>query len=384
MATDRPKSTVAVFLATSGHSGVDRVMGNLIPEMAGRGVSIDLIQIRGHGPYIDPIPEGVRRIDLGSAHVNTSLPALVRYLRDEKPPVILSDKDRVNRTALAAATISGVPCRRVIRVGTTVSKNLDGRRWWHRWAQLLSIRHVYARADAIIVPSTGAGEDLSRIGRLDPEKIHVVPSPVVGPRIIQLAREPVTLPWHDTTPVPLILGVGELCRRKDFSTLIRAFARVRRYRACRLAILGRGRLRDRLLQLAGELNVLQDVWLPGFVDNPYAIMARADLFVLSSRCEGAPVALMEALALGTPIVSTDCPSGPAEILASGRFGRLVPVGDPLTMATAMDRALEEPIDAQALVQGADRYQVAACTDRYLDILTLGVPGSLSASGRRDR
>ncbi|MGD9017183.1 MAG: glycosyltransferase [Desulfobacterales bacterium] len=384
MATDRPKSTLAVFLATSGHSGVDRVMGNLIPEMAGRGVSIDLLQIRGHGPYMDPLPAGVRRIDLGSTHVNSSLPALVRYLREEKPRVILSDKDRVNRTVLAAAAISGIPCRTVIRVGTTVSKNLDGRRWWHRRAQLISIRHLYARADAIIVPSMGAAEDLGRIGRLDPKKIHVAPSPVVGPRIFQLAREPTTLPWPDRPSVPLVLGVGELCRRKDFSTLMRAFARVREGRECRLAILGRGRLRDRLLQLACELKIHHDVWLPGFVDNPYAVMARANLFVLSSRCEGAPVALMEALALGTPIISTDCPSGPSEILASGRFGRLVPVGDPKAMAAAMDRALDAPPDVQALVRGADRYQVAACTDRYLDILAPGVPVWPSASGERDR
>lgn len=359
---------LALFLATSGHSGVDRVMRNLIIEFARRGLAVDLLKVHGHGPYLRNVPSGVRIIELGSAHVNSSLVPLVRYLRREKPAALLSDKDKVNRVAITATRLARVATRSVVRIGTTVSVNLARRGWPKRQLQYFSIRRFYPRAAAVIVPSRGAAEDLSRIAIGLAGKIHVIPSPAVNDEMRNLAAMPAEHPWFLSKTCPVILGVGELCERKDFDTLVQAFALVRQMKRCRLVILGEGRLRNQLLVLIENLGLTPDVSLPGFVKNPYAFMKRAALFVLSSRCEGAPVVLMEALALGLPSVATDCPSGPREILHNGRYGRLVKVGDVRGLAEAIMETLENPLPHEALAAAAADFHVSVSADRYLEVL----------------
>ena len=366
--TDPPD--IAIFVATSGHSGVDRVIRNLCGEFSRRGLRVDLLHVAGHGPWLDPAPDNVRVVELGSAHVHTSLLPLVRYLRRERPRALLSDKDKVNRTALLARWLARVPTRVVVRIGTTVSKNLERRSRLQRWVQVLSMRWFYRAAATVVVPSEGAADDLARVARLPRAHIRAVPSPIITPQLEKAAEADPSHPWLGDPERPVVLGVGELCARKDFATLMWAFARLRAERPCRLLLLGEGRQRTKLEALAAELGVARDVDLPGFVDNPYAYMARADLFVLSSNCEGAPVVLMEALALGTPVVSTDCPSGPAEILEGGQHGTLVPVGDAAALAEAMTATLEQPLNRQTLQTAADRYRVEASADQYLAALGL--------------
>jgi glycosyltransferase involved in cell wall biosynthesis len=368
---DRPR--LAIFLATSGHSGVDRVMTNLIEELARRGVPVDLVQISNHGPFFATLPAGVRRIELGTAHVGSSFLPLARYLRQERPAALLTDKDRVNRIALWARHLTGIPTRLGVRLGTTVSENLARRGWLDRRLQYASIRLFYPWADAILVPSQGAADNLARVGHLDPRRISVVPSPIAGDRLLAQAAEAVAHPWFEDPVVPVVLGVGELCARKDFATLIRAFALLRTARPCRLTILGEGRKRTQLESLVRDLGLEADVAMPGFVPNPYSYMARAALFVLSSRCEGAPVVLMEALALGVPVVSTDCPSGPREILHDGTVGPLTAIGDHADLAQAMAATLANPPSGDELRAAAEPFTVAASADRYLGALGLDSP-----------
>ncbi len=361
---------IAVFLATSGHSGVDRIMKNLIRETASRGINVDLLHVRGHGPHFDEPVENLRIVDLGVSHVNGSLVPLVRYLRRERPVGLLSDKDRVNRVALLAKRMARVPVRSVVRIGTTVSVNLSKRSWLQRRMQYLSIGHLYRWADRVVVPSHGAAADLVQELGLPGHLIRVLPSPIVDEQTFALASEPVDHPWLDDPTVPLILGVGELSARKDFQTLIKAFARVSARRSCRLLILGEGRQRHPLERLVNSFQLEASVSLPGFVKNPFPYMRRASLLVLSSICEGLPVALVEALALGIPVVATDCPSGPAEILEGGRLGPLVPVGDESGLAEAILRTLNDPLSSVTLRSAALPYSVARATSRYLK--TLGV------------
>jgi glycosyltransferase involved in cell wall biosynthesis len=361
---------LAIFLATSGHSGVDRVMSNLIEEIAGRGVPVDLLRIAGHGPHLREVPPGVRLVELGAAHVSSSFWPLVRYLRREQPAALLSDKDRLNRCALWARRVAGVPTRVVVRIGTTVSENLAKRGCFDRWVQYTSIRRFYPWADAVLVPSRGAADDLIAVGGLDPGKVKVVPSPIVNDRLFLMAGEPCFHPWLGERETPVILGVGELCERKDFATMLRAFALVSKSRLARLIILGEGRKRAELEALAGDLGIADRVSFPGFQSNPYAFMARASLFALSSRCEGAPVVLMEALACGVPVVSTDCPSGPREILQGGKLGKLVPVGSVEMLAGAMLDTLRSPPDPQFLRQGAQPFLASTSADSYLAALRM--------------
>lgn len=364
----KPTDVLAIFLATSGHSGVDKIMGNLIAELGRRTIPVHLLRIKNHGPYLETVPDSVKVVNLGAAHVDTAFPALVRYLGKVRPRCMLTDKDRVNRAALLALLASRAPTRLSIRVGTTVSKNLERRGWFARNAQYFSIRTLYNHASNILVPSEGAAQDLHENFGLNKKKLHVVPSPVITPNFAKRAAEPVPHPWFLEKKAPVILGMGELCARKDFPTLIRAFARVRRLMEARLIIAGKGRKKAELSKLVNDLGLGTDVDFPGFVKNPVAWMARADLFVLSSICEGMPVVLIEALAAGTDVVSTDCPSGPRELLLDGRVAPLVPVGDSEAMARAMLSRLKADKEPERLKKAVKRYSVSESTSRYLEAI----------------
>ena len=361
---------IAIFVSTSGHSGVDRAMQHLIPSLARRGYHVDLLKVRRHGPNLAEVPERVRVIDLGSRHTYTCLPAIVRYLRRQRPVVILSDKDRVNRTALLARALSGVPTRMVLRCGTTVSIDLAHRGAFERWLQRTSMGRLYPFADRVIVPSRGVADDMAAYTGLARALISVVPSPVVPDVLLQRKLPKPAHPWFADSGPPVVLAVGELCTRKGYSTLLRAFALLHAERPCRLLILGRGKLRDKLGRQARELGLGQAVEFAGFQPNPFDYMAHADLFAFSSRWEGMPFVLVEALAMGTPVVATDCPSGPREITADGRIGQLVPVDDHQAMATAMAEVLENPPDPARLREAALPYTIDNSTDSYLRALGL--------------
>jgi glycosyltransferase involved in cell wall biosynthesis len=343
------KADLAVFAATSGHSGVDRVLGNLIPAIARLGLGVDVLGVDGHGP-------------------SSALPAVVRYLRRARPAALLSDKDRVNRAALLARWLARVPTRVGVRLGTTVSVNLASRGWLERRVQTASMRWAYPLADAILVPSAGAADDLAAHARLPRGRIKVVPSPIVTPRMLARAEEAPAHPWLAEGGAPVILGVGELSERKDFATLVRAFARLRAQRPCRLVILGEGRRRQELEALATQLGVAADVALPGFVPNPYPCMARAAAFALASRWEGMPVVLIEALALGVPSVACDCPSGPREVLAGGKVGGLVPVGDDAALAAALAAQLDGPTPRERSRAAVEGYTDLGSARAYLAAL----------------
>lgn len=362
---------IAFFFATSGHSGVDRAVRHLAPAVAARGYQVDLLHVRRHGPVLEDPPGGVRVIDLGTAHVYSSLPAVVRYLRQAQPVVMLSDKDRVNRTALIARAFARVDTRAVVSTGTTVSIDLASRGPLDRWLQRMSMRHLYPAAYRVIVTSNGVADDMAAYTGLDRRHIESVPSPVITDAVLARAKEPLEHPWFHAGEPPVILGVGELCERKDFATVIRAFARVRKTRNCRLVIFGKGNQHEQLLALGRELGVAADMDLPGFEANPYRYMAAAAVFVLSSLWEGLGFVTIEALAVGTPVVCADCPSGPREILADGRYGPLVPVGDDAAMADALLATLDHPLPPTVLKEAAAPYEVEHATTAYLE--TMGLP-----------
>lgn len=343
-------------------------MKNLLPAIADRGIHIDLLHVKNHGPYLKQEHENIRLVNLGSAHVNTSLFALLSYLKAEKPEVMLSDKDKLNRMAVIARKLAGYPERVVLRMGTTVSINLMNRSWFQRWSQYTSIRYLYKHANGIIMPSRGAAEDLAEIGGIKLEDISVVPSPVITPAFEQKLGLAVEHPWLNNKSKPIILGIGELSLRKDFATLIKAFARVRKQRDVRLIILGRGREKGNLEQLISSLGIGDDVFLGGFQENPYAWLARADVFALTSICEGAPVALMEAMGAGIPSVATDCPSGPSEILQQGSLGYLAGVADDAAVAEGIKQMLDNPPARETLLQAAQRYTLDESVNQYLAVM----------------
>jgi glycosyltransferase involved in cell wall biosynthesis len=237
------------------------------------------------------------------------------------------------------------------------------------------MRRVYVEADAIVAVSNGVADDLATYIDIPRELITTVYNPMVHPDLQVKAREPLEHPWFAPGAPPVVLSVGRPGRQKDFPTLLRAFARIRAQRPARLMILGEvsnsGKSMERrakLMTLAAELGVADDIVLHGFVQNPFAYMVRASVLVLSSLYEGFANVLVEALACGCPVVSTDCPSGPAEILDNGRFGLLVPVGDDAAMAKAICTALDSPPDREQLRARAAMFSFDQAIDKYEEVL----------------
>lgn len=359
---------IAIFASFSGKGGVERMLLNLAEGLGGLGCRVDLLMVKSSSLHLETLPRGLNIIKLRAHHTLTSLPELTGYLRRARPDALLAAKDRANQVAILARRLSGTATRLALRMGTHTSAAIAGKGGVKKALWYLPIRLLYREADAIVAVSEGVKKDLVRITGLPPARITVIANPVVSPRIYTLAAAPNPHPWLDDPRVPVILSAGRLTRQKDFATLVRAFAKVRAIRDCRLIILGDGDDREKLISLVRELKVDQWVDLPGFTPNPYVFLHRASLFVLSSIWEGSPNVLTEALALGTPAVATDCPSGPREILKYGAIGRLVPIGDPDALAAAMLATLSAPPD-EALLKGAVRnHTIESSSRRYRDLL----------------
>jgi glycosyltransferase involved in cell wall biosynthesis len=243
-------------------------------------------------------------------------------------------------------------------------KNQADLRW--QWYPRLA-GWFYPWADGIVAVSKAIADDLGCSTSIPRSKICVIYNPVVTPDLTSKSQEPVQQAWFEHGEPPVIVAVGRLTTQKAFDVLIRAFALLRQKRSARLLILGEGELRPYLEALVKELRLDQEVQLPGFVQNPYPYMCRASLFVQSSRWEGLPTVIIEALYLGAPILATDCPGGTREILADGRYGRLVPVDAPIDLAEAMECALDEPTH-RATKESWYPYESSFVVDRYLHLL----------------
>ncbi|MCL1472411.1 glycosyltransferase [Argonema antarcticum] len=363
-------SSLAIFLVSLSGGGAERVMLYLARGFVEQGLNVDLVLVKKEGPYLSSIPPGVRVVDLGASRLLLSIPALIRYLQQNKPTALLSAMEDINVAALWARRIAGVSTRVVVTVHNTLSQESQNSIAIKKRLAPYLARLFYPWADAVVTVSKGSAEDLAQLG-ISSERLKVIYNPVVTPELAKKAVEPVEHPWFAPGATPVILAVGRLEKQKDFPTLIRAFALVKQQRPVRLMILGEGTERASLEALVRELGLGADVALPGFVDNPYAYMAKAAVFVLSSLYEGLPTVLIEAMAGGTPVVSTDCKSGPAEILENGRYGKLVPVGDIKSLADAIATTLDESPDKAALQGKAAEFSLEKAVTQYLQVLQVG-------------
>lgn len=374
---------IAVFLYGPTRGGATRRGLTLARAFAERGHAVDLVMARRDGPLADRISPRLRVVNLygglepprllRARRVRTRLcvPGLVRYLRRERPDVLLAGSTGVHLAALRAHRRARVDTGLVLRGCSHLSSVSLSTRRLPRPFQLLLARLYYGAASAAIAVSDDVAADLARVTSLDPARIHVVPNPVVPPDLAEAVRAPLEHPWFAPGEPPVVLGAGRLARQKDFPILLRAFAELRRRRPARLVILGEangGNGRRELERLAARLGIAEDVALPGMVENPFAYMAHAAVFALSSAWEGLPGALIEAMASGCPVVSTDCPGGSREILEGGALGALVPVGDAAALADALARTLDAPPDRERLRRRAADFGIDASVERYLAVL----------------
>jgi glycosyltransferase involved in cell wall biosynthesis len=364
---------LSVVFTTMAVGGVGKVFSDLANGLVERGLDVDFVLYKAEGPMLDDLDRRINIVDLDVLVHPWSLfafPPLARYFRRQRPDVVLSAVSGPNVAVLLALGLTRVKSKSIVTYHSSVGSETIS--WLLRRLQ----NRLYRRADRVVAVSGGAADELASAAGLPRSGIEVIYNPLDIERIAAASLEkPKVTDWFEAGAAPVVLAAGRLHPQKDFEALLRAFELVRRRRRTKLVILGDGPSRADLEALAAERGLGGDVRFPGFVRNPYQYMHRAAVFVLSSRFEGLPTVLIEALACGCPVVSTDCPHGPREILEGGRWGRLVPVGDVEALASAIEQTLAAPPSGDELKARAGFFRKEDAVARYHQLMRSLVDGN---------
>jgi glycosyltransferase involved in cell wall biosynthesis len=328
------KKKISLFIPTLEGAGAEKIVLTLANSFVSKGYHVDLIVIKFKGAFCEQVDSSINVINLNCKRVIFSLFPLINYLNLNKPDILLASLTHINIVSIIAGLFSRVKTKVIViehSLKTKLFKNLNLK---NRMVDLFML-FTYPKAYRVVAVSKEVAKNISVRSGIELSKIDIINNPIYSNSIILKSKENLNHPWFLENQPPVILSVGRLTEEKNFSLLIRAFANVRNKYNVRLLILGEGKLREQLTALASKLGVEKDFCMPGFVENPYAYMSRASLFVMSSDYEGFGNVLVEAMACGTPIISTNCPGGPAEILENGLWGELVPVGDLKTLTSSI-------------------------------------------------
>ena len=363
---------VGLFFSNLSGGGIQRVRLRLAEGLLHQGCRVDLILVQADGPLRTEIPAGCNLFDLQTGHASRSLFKLADYLRSERPGVVLSSQTHFNVIMVLARILSGWKGRLLLCEHITI--DIAARyssHWKDRFFPILA-RIFYRGADEIILVSKETARHFLKATNLPEKMVKVIYNPINTKNLINQSKLRPEHIWYKTPNLPVVLAVGRLTRQKDFGTLLRAFSMLRKQvPLVKLLILGEGEERARLEQLSEELGLQDSVQFPGFISNPFPYMANSSVFVLSSLWEGFANVMTEAMACGTPVVSTDCPSGPSEILEGGKYGRLVPMGNPEALAEAIFQEMNFPHDKNLLMQRANDFSIDVILPQYLEALFPG-------------
>lgn len=358
---------IAILLPDLRGGGAERVAVNLANQWAFRGYTVDIVLMSATGVFLADLERRVRVVDLNANRVRAVLLPLVRYLLHCRPDALLAFMWPLTVISVWARTLARVHTRLILSEHTTWSRSELLKHPTVSWQVRNSMHFFFPASDGIVVVSQGAADDLALFAQLDRSAITVIYNPVVGD-----AKPPASKPLEPSRwwfgPHKRVLAVGTLKSIKDYSTLLDAFTCLRQHIDARLLILGEGECRAALEAQARQFGIEDSVFMPGFVKDPTPYYQQADLHVLSSKGEGFGNVIVEALAAGTPVVSTDCQSGPREILAGGQFGLLVPVGDASALAAAMAESLAVKHDRAALKAHAQHFSIDKAVDQYEALL----------------
>lgn len=375
-----PAMSVAIYLHDLAGGGAERQSLIIAEEFRRHGVDVTLVLHKLRGQLLDQVPAGLRILDLNSPRTLMDVPRLMRFLRKERPDILLSNVDLNNVAALLAKGLSFSPTKVVICQHNPISSAfVVGEQWLYRhiaiFYRLLS--PLISRAVAV---SSGVATEIETLAGLPRERVLTIHNPVVGPDFPARSEEIAYHRWFHQPTQPVFVTAGRLVPQKDHETLLRALAIHRRHANSRLIVLGSGPLDRNLKALTESLELTEAVDFIGFQPNALPYIRQADAFVLSSRCEGFGNVLVEAMGCGTPVISTRCEHGPAEILDGGRYGLLVEPRSPDMLAKAMDEVttLRTRFPAEVLRRRAGDFSYAACASRYMAIFKALVPNWVRA------
>lgn len=367
---------IAFFGPVYGVGGAGHVCADVGKELGHRGYDIDFLVDGGYkaGGYLEENqPKTCRVIQITDVspkengynlwYYKSLFRSLLKYLRGQSRLTLLSNATKYNIISVWASALCSAVAGLHLIEHNVLEPRISGVR--HILPPLVQIHYPFA--DSVIGVSSDITNDLISNHGLDPRLCMKVENPVDIDRVTTMAEDEVEHRWF-MDDIPVIVGVGRFVDFKQFSILLAAFHTLRKRIEARLLMVGGGPLKDDLVQQCRYLGIQDHVDFLGFSDNPYKYMRRADLLAHSSWVEGFGLVLVEALACGTPVVATDCPGGPSDILNDGEYGELVDVGDPRGLAEAMARTLSDPPDSDRLVERARYYDVEKVADRYAEVI----------------
>lgn len=367
------RKKVAFYITTLAGGGVSGVVVNLLNQLTNsKEIEVLLVLNKKEGEFLKYLHSDIEIYELGTKRMRDSFFSLIKFLKKVKPNVLISGQSHVNTIALLANQMLGERTKVIITEHSNLQEGLKEMNNPTSTILLTLMKIFYPKADKVISVSRGVGETLLKYIKINKSKMEVIYNPVISDLIYERAEEPLNHKWFTPKETPVILTVARLEKQKDLENLIQAFAIVRNKVDSRLLIIGEGKERDNLEKLIKKLDLLDSVELYGFEENPYNFLKNADLFVLSSKAEGLANILVEALYLRCKIVSTDCPSGPAEVLKNGKFGRLVPPEDSLKLAEGIIDQLKESTSEipnnKELEEWLKEFEVNHVSERYLNLI----------------
>ncbi|WP_170007318.1 glycosyltransferase [Bacillus fonticola] len=368
------KRKVAFYLPTLNGGGAERVVVNVLNNLANEdNIEFLMVLNKKEGVFVNQLSSKIPIYELKTKRMRDSIPALLKFLKEEKPDLLISGMSHVNLITIIANRISKNKTKIIVTEHANLSSvnKKSKKNTLFNIIKLILMKKLYPKTERIISVSKGVQDDLRKYIKLDNEQMKVIYNPVISNTLYVKAAEQVNHSWYENKKNPIIIGIGRLTRQKDFENLIQAFSILKSRVDSRLIILGEGKDREKLEKLIKDLGLEEYVDLHGFEENPYKFLRNADMFVLSSKYEGLPTVLIEALALKCNIVSTDCPSGPNEILRDGEFGRLVPIENSELLAEAMINGIEKPLninDNEELENWLNEFDSSQVANNYLNLI----------------
>lgn len=360
------RAPIALFLPSLGPGGAERVLLLLSEFFAGRGHRCDIVVAAAGGAWDGRVPKGVRLFALGGGKPLSTLWPLVRYLRRERPAVLMSSVFPANIAALLACTITRTPC--VVREANRTADDIRATTAIGTQANRIAMHLLYPRATALVSLTPALAAHTCEVARVSAQQVTVIPNPAPARKPVRRSRA--------TNREALVLGCGRLVPQKDFSTLLTAFASIAHDRNVKLVLLGEGPMKTTLQLQAEYLGVGTKVVFPGHATDVGVWMQRADVFALSSRWEGFPNVLLEALSVGCPVVATSCSDAVHDLLGNGRYGAIVPVQDTAAMASGLAAVLDGTVSFDDPTEHLGLYQLESIAMRYLKVLDQAAQGAL--------
>jgi len=363
------KKKIAFFIPSLNFGGIEANTIRLATAFSKVGYDVDLIVGRAEGDYVDRVPSEINIVDFNRNKVYLTIPQLIRYMKISSPNVIISGGEAPNITLIIAKILTlGTKTKIIVSIRTHLSTELKNSKNINKKIMKYLGKILYHFADKVVAVSKGVAEDASKIFGLKKESIEVIYNPIVDESINLNMNKPVPHPWLTDEKVPVLLGVGRLVPQKNFSLLIKAFSIVRESESVKLIIIGEGPLRKDLEQEIIDLGLRGSIDLVGYQSNPYIYMKWSDVFILSSDWEGFGNVIVEAMACGLKIVSTDCNSGPSEILDNGKYGALVDTNNPKFLADAIITELKSKVDPQVNILRSKSFSVGNAMRQYKKLI----------------